>query len=103
MRWHQHNHQAIYGRPPRREVKQVSPGSYNGGEASHRSEHGRGDESEERDGEVLSAQGKEMGEIKFNLAALSAQMAAMMEEVKKRGKGSQKGENEYLSRKLRGL
>jgi hypothetical protein len=69
----------------------------------HGSEHGRGDESEERDGEVLSAQGKEMGEIKFNLAALSAQMAAMMEEVKKRGKGSQKGENEYLSRKLRGL
>jgi hypothetical protein len=33
MRWHQHNHQAIYGRPPRTEVKQVSPGSYNGGEA----------------------------------------------------------------------
>ena len=31
-------------------MKQVSPGSYNGGEASHRSEHGRGDESEERDG-----------------------------------------------------
>jgi hypothetical protein len=37
-------------------------------------------------GEVLSAQGKEMGEIKFNLAALSVQMAVMMEEVKKRGK-----------------
>ena len=34
-------------------------------------------------GEVLSAQGKEMGEIKSNLAALSAQMAVMMEEVKK--------------------
>jgi hypothetical protein len=33
MRWHQYNHQAIYGRPPRREVKQVSPGSHNGGEA----------------------------------------------------------------------
>jgi hypothetical protein len=33
MRWHQHNHQAIYGRPPWREVKQVSPGSYNGREA----------------------------------------------------------------------
>ena len=32
MRWHQHNHQAIYGCPPRREVKQVFPGSYNGGE-----------------------------------------------------------------------
>ena len=34
-------------------------------------------------GEVLSAQGKEMSEIKSNLAALSTQMAAMMEEVKK--------------------
>ena len=33
MRWHQHNHQAMYGCPPRREVKQVSSGSYNGGEA----------------------------------------------------------------------
>jgi hypothetical protein len=48
----------------------------------------------ERDGEVLSAQEKEMGEIKFNLAALSAQMAVMMEEVKKRGKGSAKGEKQ---------
>ena len=38
MRWHQHSHQGIYGRPPRKEVKQVSPGAYNvrldGGEAS---------------------------------------------------------------------
>jgi hypothetical protein len=34
-------------------------------------------------GEVLSTQGKEMSEIKSNLAALSTQMAAMMEEVKK--------------------
>jgi hypothetical protein len=34
-------------------------------------------------GEVLSVHGKEMGEIKSNLAALSAQMAVMMEEVKK--------------------
>jgi hypothetical protein len=42
-------------------------------------------------GEVLLAQGKEMREIKSNLAALSAQMALMMEEVKKRGKGSAKG------------
>ena len=25
MRWHQHNHQAIYGHPPRRKVKQASP------------------------------------------------------------------------------
>jgi anion-transporting ArsA/GET3 family ATPase len=31
MRWHQHYHQALYGRPSRREVKQVSPGSHNGG------------------------------------------------------------------------
>jgi hypothetical protein len=30
--------------------------------------------------------------IKSNLAALSTQMAAMMEEVKKRGKGSPRGE-----------
>jgi hypothetical protein len=43
-------------------------------------------------GEVLSAQEKEMGEIKSNLAALSAQIAVMMEMVKKRGKGSPKGE-----------
>ena len=43
-------------------------------------------------GEVLSSQGKEMGEIKFNLAALSVQIAVMMEMVKKRGKGSPKGE-----------
>jgi hypothetical protein len=34
-------------------------------------------------GEVMSAQGKKMSEIKSNLAALSTQMAAMMEEVKK--------------------
>jgi len=37
LRWHQHNHQAIYGRPSRREIKQVSPGAYSsrmeGGEA----------------------------------------------------------------------
>ena len=45
-------------------------------------------------GEVLLAQGKEMREIKSNLAALSAQMAVMMEEVKKRGKGSAKGEKQ---------
>jgi len=30
MRWHHHNHQAIYGRPPRKEMKQVSPGAYSG-------------------------------------------------------------------------
>jgi hypothetical protein len=34
-------------------------------------------------GEVLSAQGKEMSEIKSNLAVHSTQKAAMMEEVKK--------------------
>jgi hypothetical protein len=34
LRWHQHSHQAIYGRPPRREVKQVSPGSHNGKQGS---------------------------------------------------------------------
>jgi hypothetical protein len=34
-------------------------------------------------GEILSAQGKEMSEIKSNIAALSTQMAAIMEEVKK--------------------
>ena len=34
-------------------------------------------------GEVLSAQGKKMREIKSNLAAVSTQMAAMMEEVTK--------------------
>jgi hypothetical protein len=33
---------------------------------------------ERKMGEVLSAQGKEMSEIKSNLAALSTQMAAMM-------------------------
>jgi hypothetical protein len=33
-----------------------------------------------------------MGEIKSNLAALSSQIAVMMEMVKKRGKGSPKGE-----------
>ena len=41
---------------------------------------------------MLSAQGKDMGEIKSNSAALSAQMAVMMEEVNTRGKGSPKGE-----------
>jgi hypothetical protein len=34
-------------------------------------------------GEVLSAQGKEMSEIRSNIAALSTQMAAIMEEVKR--------------------
>jgi hypothetical protein len=48
--------------------------------------------------EVLSAHGKEMGEIKFNLAALSAQMVVMME---KRERDRRKGKNEYLFRKMR--
>jgi hypothetical protein len=82
MRWHQHSHQAIFGRTPRREVKQVSQGPEHGGEARV---FVIGDEKslEKKMGEVLSAQGKEMSEIKSNLAALSTQMAAMMEEVKK--------------------
>jgi hypothetical protein len=33
-------------------------------------------------GEVLSAQGKELSEIKSNITALSTQMTAIMEEVK---------------------
>jgi hypothetical protein len=51
-------------------------------------------------GEVLLAQGKEMREIKSNLAALSAQMAVMMEEVKKRGKGSAKKEKQVPTLQL---
>jgi hypothetical protein len=95
MRWHQHNHQVIYGRPPRREGQQVSPGSYNDGEARVcviGATTGEEMSLKKEMGEVLSAQGKEMGEIKCNLAALSAQMAVMMEEVKKRGKRSPKWE-----------
>jgi hypothetical protein len=53
-------------------------------------------------GEVLSAQGKEMGEIKSNLAALWTQMAAMMEEIKKRGKGSPKGEKQVSFQETKG-
>ena len=67
-------------------MKQVSPGPHHGGEArvcvigADRV----GEMSlEKKMGEVLSAQGEEMSEIKANLAALSTQMAAMMEEVKK--------------------
>ena len=98
MRWHQHNHQAIYGCPPRREVKQVSPGSYNGGEA-------RVCVIGANTGEEMSLKkemGKEMGEIKSNLAALSAQMAVMMEEVRKRGKGSPKGEKRVPFQETKG-
>jgi hypothetical protein len=95
MWWHQHNHQAIYGRSPRREMNQVSPGSYNGGEARVcviGANTGEEMSLTKEMGEVLSAQEKEMGEIKSNLAALSAQIAVMMEMAKKRGKGSPKGE-----------
>ena len=67
-------------------MKQVSPGSHHGGEArvciigaNRVAEMSL----EKTMGEVLSKQGKEMSEIKSNLAALSAQMAVMMEEVKK--------------------
>ena len=90
MLWHQHNHQAIYGRPPRRKVSQVSSGAYNGmvdgGEARVcviGANRGEEMSLKEEMGEVLSAQRKEMGEIKSNLAALSTQMAVMIEEVKK--------------------
>jgi hypothetical protein len=64
------------------EVKQVSPG----GEArvcTIGADRVAEESWEKKMGEVLSAQGKEMSEIKSNLAALSTQMAAMMEEVKK--------------------
>jgi hypothetical protein len=86
MRWHHHSHQAIYGRPPRREVKQVYPVAYNGGEArvcvigANRVEEMR---LKKEMKEVLWAQKKEIGEIKSNLAALSTQMTVMMEEVKR--------------------
>jgi hypothetical protein len=53
--------------------------------------------------EVLSAQGKEMGAIKTNLAALSAQMVVMMEEVNKRGKVSPKGEKRVSFQKNEAL
>jgi hypothetical protein len=90
MRWFQHNNQAIFGttlgRNPRREVKQVSPGPQYGGEARMCAIGTNRviDKSLEKNmGEVLSAQGKEMSEIKSNIAALSTQMAAIMEEVKR--------------------
>ena len=86
MRWFQHNYQAIFGRNPRRGVKQVSPGPHYGGEARACviGADRVAEKSLEREmGEVLSAQGKEMSEIKSNLTALSTQMAAMMAEVKK--------------------
>jgi hypothetical protein len=90
MRWFQHNYQAIFGttlgRNPRREVKQVSPGPHYGGEArvcAIGTDRVTDKSLERKMGEVLSAQGKEMSEIKSNIVALSTQMAAIMEEVKK--------------------
>ena len=76
-------------------MKQVSPGSYNGVEARVcviGANTGEEMSLKKEMGEVLSAQEKEMWEIKSNLAAISAQMAVMIVEVKKRGKGSPKGE-----------
>jgi hypothetical protein len=73
MRWHQYSHQVIYGRPPRREVKQVSTGSYNGGEARIcviGANTGEERSLRKEMAEELLAQGKEMGEIKSNLPAL---------------------------------
>ena len=90
MRWFQHNNQAIFGttlgRNPRREVKQISPGPHYGGEArvcAIGTDRVIDKSLEKKMGEVLSAQGKEMSEIKSNIAALSTQMAAIMEEVKR--------------------
>jgi hypothetical protein len=67
MRWYQHNYQAIFGRNPRREVKQISPGPHYGGEAricAIGADRVGEISLEKRMGEVLSAQGKEMSEIK---------------------------------------
>ena len=86
MRWYQHSYQAIFGRNPRMEVKQVSPVPHYGEEARVcviGADRVAEKSLEKKMGEVLSAQEKEMSEIKSNLAALSIQMAAMMEEDKK--------------------
>ena len=89
MWWHQHSHQGICGRPPRKEVMQVSTGAYNvrldGGETRVciiGANRGEEMSLKKEMGEVLSEQEKEVGKIKSNLAALSAQMMAMMEEFK---------------------
>jgi hypothetical protein len=78
MRWFQHNYQAIFGttlgRNPRREMKQVSPGPHYGGEArvcAVGTDRVADKSLEKKMGEVMSAQGKEMSEIKSNIAALS--------------------------------
>jgi hypothetical protein len=67
-------------------VKQVSPGLHYGGEArvcAIGADRVADKSLEKKMGEVMSTQGKEMRVLKSNLAALSTQMAAMMEEVKK--------------------
>jgi hypothetical protein len=67
-------------------VKQVYPGPHYGGEArvcAIGADRVADKSLEKKMGEIMSAQGKEMSKIKSNLAALSTQMAAMMEEVKK--------------------
>jgi hypothetical protein len=65
--WFQHNNQAIFGttlgRNPRREVKQVSSGPHYGGEArvcAIGTDRVIDKSLEQKMGEVLSAQGKEM-------------------------------------------
>jgi hypothetical protein len=86
MQWYQHNYQAIFGRNLRRQMKQVSPGPHYGGKARVcviGADRVAEKSLKKKMGEVLSAQRKEMSVIKSNLAALSTQMAAMMEEVKK--------------------
>ena len=82
MWWHQHSHQGICGRPPRKEVMQVSTGAYNvrldGGETRVciiGANRGEEMSLKKEMVEVLSAQGKEVGKIKSSVAALSAQMA----------------------------
>jgi hypothetical protein len=81
----QHNNQAIFGttlgRNPRREVKQVSPGPHYEGEArvcAIGTDRVTDKSFEKKLGEVLSAQGKEMSEIRSNIAALSTQMFETM-------------------------
>jgi hypothetical protein len=62
MRWHQHSHQAIFGRIPRKEGKQLSPGPHHEGEARV-CVIGAEKSLEKKMGEVLSAQGKEMSDL----------------------------------------
>jgi hypothetical protein len=69
MRWHQHSHQAIFGRTPRKEGKQLSPGPHHEGEARV-CVIGAEKSLEKKMGEVLSAQGKEMSDIKANIYPL---------------------------------